>query len=339
MRRYKHRRKNKQRKIIIITSICLLLIMTIGYATFSTNLNITAKGNILEKSRVIQSWNGNSNEDFHTDYYRKNIVSVTFLDTGEVPDNATESWNVSENKNKGGVMAWVIPNNEDNTKYDLYIGASGGVIANEDSGYLFYRFSSLKNIDFDNNFDTSNVTDMHAMFNYCIELSALNLTTFDTQNVTNMSYMFDSGDITKPMKLETIMFGENFKTNNVVNMAGMFGNCSKLKELNLSNFNTSNVTNMHDMFASCHSLTFLDLTNWNTSKVTDMAGMFYACRSLVSLDLCHFDTTNVKNMRSMFADSFNFEIIRVSSNWTIKNANTTNMFLNSGVSEVTTGQC
>ena len=130
-------RKNKRNiKIFIGLTICLLLIMTVGYAAFRTNINITAKGNIIDKSRVIQSWENISNEDFHTDYYKENIVTATFLDTNEIASNATESWDVSEAKDKG-VMAWVVPTTEDSTKYDLYIGANKGVIANEDSGFLF----------------------------------------------------------------------------------------------------------------------------------------------------------------------------------------------------------
>lgn len=43
------RKKRKQKKIIIISStLSLLLLITIGYAAFSTNLSITAKGNIKE---------------------------------------------------------------------------------------------------------------------------------------------------------------------------------------------------------------------------------------------------------------------------------------------------
>ena len=43
----------------------------------------------------------------------------------------------------------------------------------------------------------------------------------------------------------------NFNTNNVTDMGGMFGGCSSLKELNLNNFNTNNVTNMRHMFSKC----------------------------------------------------------------------------------------
>lgn len=43
------RKKRKQKKIIIISStLSLLLLITVGYAAFSTNLSITAKGNIKE---------------------------------------------------------------------------------------------------------------------------------------------------------------------------------------------------------------------------------------------------------------------------------------------------
>lgn len=42
----KRRRKNKQIKFIVITSLSLLFILTVGYAAFSTNLDITAKGNV-----------------------------------------------------------------------------------------------------------------------------------------------------------------------------------------------------------------------------------------------------------------------------------------------------
>ncbi len=49
----RRRKRRKQRKIIIISSLTLLFIMTVGYAAFQTNINITAKGNILEKGITI----------------------------------------------------------------------------------------------------------------------------------------------------------------------------------------------------------------------------------------------------------------------------------------------
>ncbi len=364
------RKRNKQRKIIVISLTCFLFIMVGGYAAFQTNLNITAKGNIAQKSRVIQSWTNTDNTDFHSDYYKENIVSATFLDNNDIPSNAVESWNVSEDKNHGGVMAWVVQNSEDNTKYDLYIGVDGGVIANEDSGWLFFAFLNLANIEFNNNFDTSNATTMVYMFDHCVSLTTLDISSFDTRNVTNMAYMFNMFDNSTQTvtsnRLSNIIFGNNWDTKNVSSMAQLFAGCNNLEFIDVSNWNTLNVVDMSSIFAYCQNLIELDLSKWNTSSATNMAWMFMRCdslqnlnisnfntskvttmrnmftgdRSLQVLNLCSFDTSNVASMHYMFNSTINLQQIKVGSGWTMANVtDATQMFTNSGVSGVTTGQC
>lgn len=306
MRRIGRYRMRKQKKALIIGSLSLLLFLCVGYAAFSTNLSITAKGNIKEKSRVIQSWDMNSQTDFHSDFYKENIVSATFLDNNKVANNATESWNISEDKENGGVLAWVVPNNNDNTKYDLYIGAKGGVIANEDSSYLFYNFQNVKEINFDNNFDTYYMVNMYQMFRTCGNLKILDLSSFNTSNVTNMSDLFNMWDSEKGdfvnSELTEIIFGDNFITNNVTTMHSMFAGLEKLTMLDITGFDTSNVTDMYHMFLGCESLPDIKFgSNFNTSKVTNMSGMFQQCRSLTTLDLSGFDTSNVTDMEAMFS--------------------------------------
>ena len=320
MRRIGKRRRKKQKKIIIISALSLLLLITVGYAAFQTNLSITAKGNVKEKSRVIQAWKETSQTDFHSDFYKQNIVSASFLDNADVPDNATESWNVSEDKEHGGVMAWVVPNNEDSTKYDLYIGAKDGVIANEDSKYLFALFTNLKVVDFANNFDTANTVDMGAMFSMF--------------NSTTQSHVKSS--------LTTINFGTKFDTSNVTTMAGMFVYCSNLKEIDFTKWDkwdTSKVTDMNLMFAACTNLESINISNFDTSHVTNMNRMFSTSPNLKEINLCSFDTTNVIDMQFMFAGTTNLNQIKVSSKWSDSQASKNNMFSGSGVSEVTTGQC
>lgn len=56
MRRIGRQRRKKQNKILIIGSLSLLLFLCVGYAAFSTNISLKAKGNIKDKSRVIQAW-------------------------------------------------------------------------------------------------------------------------------------------------------------------------------------------------------------------------------------------------------------------------------------------
>ena len=361
-------KRSKRKKTIIISTLCLLFVMTAGYAAFQTNLSITAKGNIKEPGRIIQSWRQYSNEDFHTDYYRENIVSATFLDNATVPSKATESWDISEDE-KGGVKAWVVPNAEDSTKYDLYIGANGGVIANENSGYLFYNFQNIESINFNNNFDTSNTINMSWLFGNCTSLLALDLSSFDTSNVTNIACMFNMFDNSTQTvttnKLSSIVFGDNWNVKNVTNMGQLFAGCYNLTTLDVSNWDTSNVVNMDSVFAYCRGLKEIDVSKWNTNKVQSMGWLFMSCANLETLDLSNFNTSNVKNMRCMFQDakklknldlcSFdtrnvtnmyamfygttNLTQIKVGSNWTTANADTTNIFYESNISSVTTGQC
>ena len=50
------RRRNlkKQKKIIIISSLCLLLCLCVGYAAFNTQLSLRAKGNVKDNSVTIE---------------------------------------------------------------------------------------------------------------------------------------------------------------------------------------------------------------------------------------------------------------------------------------------
>ena len=136
--------------------------------------------------------------------------------------------------------------------------------------FMFYRCSSLTNIDL-SNFNTNNVTDMGCMFYKCSSLTNINLSNFNTNNVTNMEYMFER------CKSLTNINLSNFNTYNVTNMGGMFAECSSLTNINLSNFNTNNVTNMGFMFWGCSSLTNIDLSNFNTNNFTDMSWIFRSC--------------------------------------------------------------
>lgn len=70
---------------------------------------------------------------------------------------------------------------------------------------------------------TNRLTTMRSMFNYCQNLTSLDLSNFDTNKVTNM--------------------------------CNMFNNCTNLTSLDLSNFNTNNVTDMKYMFNGCKNLT------------------------------------------------------------------------------------
>ena len=187
-------------------------------------------------------------------------------------------------------------------------------------GYSLNSFGQIETIDFGDNFNTKNVTDMSSMFDYCSSLTSLDISNFNTKNVTYMNCMFEGCsslttlDVrnfdTKNVTYMSSMFHgcssltsldlSNFNTQNVTYMEWMFDNCSSLTSLDLSNFDTQKVTTMRLMFSSCSGLTSLDVSNFNTQNVTDMGSMFYGCTSLTSLDLSNFDTPNVTSMSNMF---------------------------------------
>ena len=217
---------------------------------------------------------------------------------------------------KNGTKAYAIKNGsclEVHTLANLFVAPA-------DCSRMFHDLYNLTTIEFNDCFDTSQVTNMHAMFYYCESLTSLDLSNFDTSKVTDIGFMFtscksltsldlsnfdtsqvtDIGFMFTSCKSLTSLDLSNFDTSQVTDMSVMFSNCIFLTSLDLSNFNTSQVTDMHSMFYNCESLTSLDLSNFDTSQVTNMYDMFYYCKSLTSLDMSNFNTSKVTNMGSMF---------------------------------------
>lgn len=139
------------------------------------------------------------------------------------------------------------------------------------------------------NMNTSNVINMHGMFNQC-KSQHIDMSNFDTSQVQDMSSMF------LECKTCHLVF-ESFDTSNVTTMKEMFRE-SNVRNLDLSSFNTSNVTDMESMFNQCKTKT-IDVSSFNTEKVTDMSGMFHNCE-IDYIDLSSFNTKNVKDMSCMF---------------------------------------
>ena len=114
-------------------------------------------------------------------------------------------------------------------------------MAPSDCGNMFRGLSTITSINFNNAFNTSNVTNMSYMFDDCAALTTLDISNFDTSNITNI--------------------------------AGLFSGCKALATLDVSNFNTSNVTNMSSMFYNCNSLSSLDLTKFTFNGTVNCKNM------------------------------------------------------------------
>lgn len=134
---------------------------------------------------------------------------------------------------------------------------------------MFKEFKNVITITGLGNLNTSNVTSMRGMFDYCF-----NLQTFDI---------------------------DKLQTASVTDMANMFYNCKSLTSLDVSHFETGSVTDMSAMFKAIgDKITSLDLSNFNTQNVEDMNNMFAYINMLETLDLTSFNTSSVKNMNRMF---------------------------------------
>ncbi|MCH4164325.1 MAG: DUF5776 domain-containing protein [Lentilactobacillus diolivorans] len=104
----------------------------------------------------------------------------------------------------------------------------------DDSTNLFAGIASLTAITFEKGIDTSNVTNMTAMFMNDTALTSLDLSSFNTKNVTDMTSMFMGDAALKSLNVSS------FDTENVVSMKGMFAGATQLESLDLSSFDTRN---------------------------------------------------------------------------------------------------
>ena len=119
---------------------------------------------------------------------------------------------------------------------------------------FFFGSSNLFEIDF-SNFDIKSVTSMRGLFKGCY-------------------------------KLDSIIYGNNFVTNNLVNINELFCACSSLIEIDLNKYNTSKVEQMNSLFEGCSKLTKINLDKIDTSNVVSMRNMFRLFNSKYFINFC-----------------------------------------------------
>ena len=278
-----------------------------------SNLEAKIKVSAVQISEYAVMKNGYSaDSEFWNNTYKPYIRTITFgNDLGNLPSNCTSenlcwdiSYNSSQNKKVYGYLidsGLTVSETDSSTSttikkplYNLYVVSEAPIFAPSDCYGLFRDFKNLVQINFNNNFNTSKVTDMSSMFYGCSSITSLDLSSFNTSKATNMWGMFvDCQSLTK-------LDLSSFNTSKVTNMSYMFQSCSSLTSLDLSSFNTSQVTDMKSMFYNCSSLKTIILSSFNTSKVTNLSGLFMLCSNLENVDLSKFNTSNVTTMNGMF---------------------------------------
>ena len=256
------------------------------------------------------------------DEYRLKIKNITFSnDLSNLPSSCTEAnlcWDITDSESIYPVYHYLVQNETDTTKYDAYIVSEEKIYAPKDSSGIFALYgeesgsyvSYVETINFNNNFDTSKVTNMGDMFAVLTKLKSVDVSNFDTSKVTNMSWMFGSCSILTSLDLSS------FNTSNVINMASMFNRLYSIKSINLSNFDTSKVTNMRAMFGGTSASGDMHLKEikvsdkFVTDNVTDMLEMFRLCRYLnFTFNVTGNKVTNYTNIFNNTATDSNAKII------------------------------
>ena len=308
--------------------------------------NIKVSAVQISEYAMMKNGNGVTSSDrmyFWKDNYRPYIRTITFgNDLSNLPSNCTEEnlcFDVTSDGNTKKVYGYLIDsglkdsNNPEQSLYNLYIVSEAPIFAPQDCSLFFAGFNNLININYNNNFNTSKVTNMSYMFlpaesgdwSSVVVLTTSNndvkSTLLNKINNSNVELMIAPG-LSYYSSLEELDLS-SFNTSNVANMDSMFNNCSSLTSLDLSGFSTSNVTDMSGMFHNCSSLTSLDVSSFNTSNVTNMESMFFSCSFLTSLDLSGFNTSKVTNMESMFVNCSSLTGLDLSG---FNTSNVTNMY-------------
>lgn len=144
--------------------------------------------------------------------------------------------------------------------------------------------------------DTSNVTDMSAMFKESGLSSSPQISGWNTSSVSDMSQMFlGVQDFNQDLS--------NWQTGSVSNFSNMFSGAENFNQ-DISRWDTSRATDMSGMFGDANSFD-QNIGSWSVSGVTSFAWMF-AFADEFDQDLGAWDLSSATNLEAMFLEAVKF---------------------------------
>lgn len=144
------------------------------------------------------------------------------------------------------------------------------------------RFAGRNDLVYMSVLNTSEVTNMRAMFRECSNLITAPM--IDTGRATIMTYMFHS--------CQKLLHVPPMNTRAVTDMGGMFANCRSLTQIPA--MDTRAVTNVGQMFNDCDSL--IGVPPMNLDLATNVSYMFNGCRNLLEVNLYLGSAVNAEAM-------------------------------------------
>ena len=153
---------------------------------------------------------------------------------------------------------------------------------------LFYSNARLKKITNFNCMNCQNLTNVNKMFDYCEDLTILNLQHFKMPKC----------DIE-----DQYVQGKQYHA---------FWGCNNLKEINLDGWDISSETDLRDFFGYLEKLEKASLRDCKTPKLKSAEGLFFHCHSLKEVYLPGFVGESCTTIRSIFNECWALETMDIS---------------------------
>ncbi|MRX64046.1 BspA family leucine-rich repeat surface protein [Maribacter luteus] len=187
-----------------------------------------------------------------------------------------------------------------------------------DNGFEFNPSGDILKIIAVNQWGAIQWSSMQSSFSGCSNLDVLANDVPDLSQVTSTNHMFTNCS----SLIGTTTFNE-WNTNNLTNMDGMFSQCTLFNQP-IGNWNVSNVNQMGTMFLGASSFN-QDIGNWDVANVLNMWALFDGAISF-NQDIGDWNVENVTIMGWMFngAKSFNQDI----GDWNVANVTNMNLMFN-----------
>lgn len=183
----------------------------------------------------------------------------------------------------------------------------------------FMDFEKLTTIENITNINTSLVKNMDEIFENCISLESIDVSSFNMNNIQECFYMFSDCE-----NLKNITIG-NFTFSNNADMSGMFARTAITNLKFLSEMKIPENADISEMFDGCSNLTDIsEIANWNILNSNgNLQWMFYDCSSLNNIEaLRNWNVSNIKYMNSMFTGCTNLKDASPINDWDISNVTT-----------------
>ena len=196
--------------------------------------------------------------------------------------------------NKSGV----VPTFNEGYQYTVNETESNGIYTVE-----LYSYNDCTSISFADKkellevyyVNTSKLTSAYNLFYNCANLTYVDLRNSDFSNIETIERMF-----TSCVNLLAIDGLNDLDVSKVHNMGGLFSDCRKLLEINVSDWDVSKVTNFGAIFRRCSKLTNIDVSKWDTSSGIIMSGIFTDCSNLIEINIANWDMSHANSVSQMF---------------------------------------